>query len=153
MTKTTNPKIYVADLAAYNAGKLRGIWIDATQEPDEIKAQVQAMLAESPEPVADEHAIHDTDGFEGAFISEWANFEDVHQITLLIEEHGALGAELLNHWNNDVDEVRRLFEDGYYLGVWERVADYVQEVTEETTEIPGHLSGYIDYDVWPATWS
>ena len=146
MTKTSNPKIYVADLAAYNAGKLRGVWIDATQEPDEIKAEVQAMLAESPEPVADEHAIHDTDGFEGVFISEWANFEDVHQIALLIEEHGALGAELLNHWNNDVDEVRRLFEDGYYLGAWENVADYVQEITEETTEIPNHLSGYIDYD-------
>jgi len=145
MTKTNTPTIYVADLAAYNAGKLRGVWIDATQEPNEIKAEVQAMLAESPEPVADEHAIHDTDGFGGVFISEWANFEDVHQIALLIEEHGSLGAELLIHWNNDVDEVRRLFEDGYYLGAWESVADYAQEITEETTEIPNHLSGYIDY--------
>jgi hypothetical protein len=51
MTKTITPKIYVADLAAYNAGKLRGIWIDAAQEPDEIRAEVQAMLAGSPEPV------------------------------------------------------------------------------------------------------
>ena len=29
-TMTNTPKIYVADLAAYNAGKLRGVWIDAT---------------------------------------------------------------------------------------------------------------------------
>ena len=50
---TDVPKIYVADLAAYNAGRLRGIWIDATQEPDEIHAEVQAMLAGSPEPVAE----------------------------------------------------------------------------------------------------
>ena len=145
MTKTITPKIYVADLAAYNAGRLRGAWIDATQEPDEIKAEVQAMLAESPEPVADEHAIHDTDGFEGVYISEWASFEDVHEIALLIQEHGALGAELLNHWNNDVAEVSRLFENGYYLGVFDSVADYVQEIIEETTEIPDHLAGYIDY--------
>jgi hypothetical protein len=29
---TITPSIYVADLAAYNAGILHGIWIDATQE-------------------------------------------------------------------------------------------------------------------------
>ncbi len=48
---TDVPRIYVADLAAYNAGKLRGVWIDATKEPDEIHAEVLAMLAGSPEPV------------------------------------------------------------------------------------------------------
>ena len=145
MTKTTTPKIYVADLAAYNAGKLRGAWIDATQESAEIMAEVQAMLAASPEPVAEEYAIHDAEGFEGVFISEWASFDEVHNIALLIEEHGALGAELLNHWNNDVDEVRRLFEGGNYLGAWDSVADYAQEITEETTEIPDHLKFYVDY--------
>ena len=132
-------------LASNNAGKLRGAWIDATQEPDEIKAEVHAMLAKSPEPVAEEHAIHDADGFEGVFISEWASFEEVHNIALLIEEHGALGAELLNHWNNDVNEVQRLFEDGYYLGAWDSVATYAQEITEETTEIPDHLKFYVNY--------
>ena len=142
---TDTPRIYVADLAGYNAGTLRGVWIDATKEPDEIMAEVQAMLAESPEPVAEEWAIHCYEGFGAAYISEWTSFEDVHDIALLIEEHGALGAELLEQWNNDVDEVRRLFDDGYYLGVWDSVADYAQELTEETTEIPDHLVHYIDY--------
>ena len=142
---TDTPRIYVADLAAYNAGILRGVWIDATKEPEEIMAEVQAMLAGSSEPVAEEWAIHCYEGFGAAYISELTGFEDVHTIALLIEEHGALGAELLGQWNNDVDEVRRLFDDGYYLGVWDSVADYAQEQTEETTEIPDHLRYYLDY--------
>jgi hypothetical protein len=51
------PRIYVACLAAYNNGCLHGRWIDATT-PDEIWAQVRAMLADSPEPDAEEWAIH-----------------------------------------------------------------------------------------------
>ena len=142
---TDVPRIYVADLAAYNAGKLRGVWIDATKEPDEIHAEVQAMLAGSPEALAEEWRIDDHEGFGGVYISEWASFEDVHEIALLIEEHGPLGAELLSHWNNDVAEVRRLFDDGYYLGTFDSVADYAQEITEETVEIPEPLRYYVDY--------
>jgi len=43
-----NIRIYVADLAAYNAGHLHGVWIDATLELDDIQAQVRTMLAASP---------------------------------------------------------------------------------------------------------
>lgn len=146
MTKTTTPMIYVADLAAYNAGNLRGIWIDARLEPHEIATEVQVMLAGSSELLAEEHAIHDTDGFEGAFISEWASFEEVHAIANLISEHGALGAELLSHWNNDVDAVKQLFDEGGYLGIWDRVADYAQEIIEASIEIPDLLEGYVDYE-------
>ena len=37
-------RIYVADLAAYNNGRLHGVWIDATEEMDDIWAQVNQML-------------------------------------------------------------------------------------------------------------
>ena len=62
------PRIYVACLAAYNNGCLHGRWIDATT-PDEIRREVSAMLAASPEPGSEEHAIHDYEGFEGAHLS------------------------------------------------------------------------------------
>lgn len=42
-------RIYVADLAAYNNGKLHGIWIDATQALDDIQEQINELLANSPE--------------------------------------------------------------------------------------------------------
>ena len=56
-TVEAGPRIYVACLAAYNSGILHGRWIRATT-PDEIKAEVRAMLAESPVPQAEEWAIH-----------------------------------------------------------------------------------------------
>ena len=56
-------RIYVADLAAYNNGKLHGVWIDATQNLEDIQDQINAMLAESPEGFAEEYAIHDYEGF------------------------------------------------------------------------------------------
>ena len=36
----TEPKIYVADLAAYNNGKLHGVWIDATLDLEDIQAEL-----------------------------------------------------------------------------------------------------------------
>ena len=57
LTVPDRPRIYVACLAAYNNGRLHGAWIDATT-PDEIRTEVRAMLAASPEPDAEEWAIH-----------------------------------------------------------------------------------------------
>jgi len=58
-------RIYVADLAAYNNGRLHGVWINACLDPEDIQEQVNKMLAESPEPDAEEYAIHDFEGFGG----------------------------------------------------------------------------------------
>ena len=64
-------RIYVADLAAYNAGILHGVWIDATLELDVIQEQVNTMLTASPEEGAEEYAIHDYEGFDGYNLSEY----------------------------------------------------------------------------------
>ena len=53
-TTTISPRIYVACLASYNAGKLYGRWIDANQDADDIQSEVDAMLAASPAPDAEE---------------------------------------------------------------------------------------------------
>lgn len=36
-------RIYVACLAAYNNGKLHGVWIDATDDIDDIQDQINEM--------------------------------------------------------------------------------------------------------------
>ena len=53
-----SPRIYVASLSDYNAGRLHGRWIDATQSADTIREELSQMLAESQEPIAEEWAIH-----------------------------------------------------------------------------------------------
>lgn len=59
MNATDTPRVYIACLAAYNSGKLHGRWIDADQDADDIRREVAEMLKASPEPNAEEWAIHD----------------------------------------------------------------------------------------------
>jgi len=54
----------------YNNGKLHGRWIDATQGESAIRDEIQEMLSESPEPNAEEWAIHDYEGFGQIRLSE-----------------------------------------------------------------------------------
>ena len=55
---TTEPKIYVACLAAYNNAYLHGKWIDLTQELEDVWTEINTMLKSSPIPEAEEYAIH-----------------------------------------------------------------------------------------------
>lgn len=137
-------RIYVACLAAYNNGKLHGAWIDATQEPDDIMADVQAMLKTSPEPEAEEFAIHDYEGFCGIGLSEWERFEKVYAYAIFVQEHGRLGAKVCDLFG-DLDYARTLMTDGY-AGCYTSVADFAQELTEDTTTMPQNLTYYIDYE-------
>lgn len=48
MTHTV--KFYAADLAAYNNGRLHGVWIDAESDEETMQAAISAMLRASPCP-------------------------------------------------------------------------------------------------------
>ena len=67
---TETPRIYVACLAAYNNGQLHGWWIDA-DDADSVRDQISDMLKASPQPNAEEHAIHDFEGFCGLRVEEY----------------------------------------------------------------------------------
>jgi len=142
--RAERPRIYVACLAAYNGGRLHGRWIDAT-EPDEVREEVRAMLAASPEPDAEEHAIHDHEGFVGCTISEWASFDTVCALADFIEQHGRLGARLYGHFGNSLAEARAAFDS--HAGEYRSLADFAEEITRETgMEIPAALQYYIDWE-------
>lgn len=136
-------RIYVACLAAYNNGYLHGEWIDATQSSDEIYKDIRAMLKASPIEEAEEFAIHDYEGFEGVAISEYSGIEEVVEFAAFISKHGALGGELMAYFN-DLDHAKETIEKHYH-GEYSSLADFAQELTEETTQIPENLAYYIDY--------
>ena len=138
-------QIYVACLAAYNAGHLHGEWIDVTQDIDEIQAQINTMLKNSPVEDAEEYAIHDTDGFEGCPISEYQNIQSVQQIALFIEQNEPVATLLLNHFCGDLEDSTKALKYHYH-GSHKSLADYAQELTEDSTQIPKHLAPYIDYE-------
>lgn len=140
------PRIYVACLAAYNAGRLHGRWVRADRGDAHIWEKTRAMLCESPEPYAEEWAIHDYDGFESVTISEHAGFDTVCALADFITERGALGAAVLEHFCNDVEQARAAFED--YAGCYTSLAEFAESLIRETgPEIPDTFQFYID---WPA---
>lgn len=138
------PKIYVACLAAYNNGKLHGVWIEANQPKEAIWDAIHAMLKNSPERDAEEWAIHDYEGFYDLRLSEWEGIERTAALAAFIEEHGELGAELVKHCG-DLDEAETAIEENY-AGAYKTLADFAQELTEETTAIPQNLAYYINYE-------
>ncbi len=97
---TNEIKIYVADLAAYDAGFLHGVWIDATLEVDDIQDRVNEMLKASPVSDAEEYAIHDYVGFGGYSLDESVGFEFAHNIAVFLSEFPGTGAGLLRQFGS-----------------------------------------------------
>ncbi len=138
------PRIYVACLAAYNDGHLHGEWIDADQDAWAIYADVKEMLAASPVADAEEWAIHDYENFEGIRIAEYDGFGRVAELAAFVIEHGKLGAEVFNYFGS-IDESRSALAD-QYAGQYESLADFAQEIAEETGDVPESLRYYVDYE-------
>jgi len=131
-------------IAAYNSGVLHGQWIDATQGEGGIWDDVKAMLKTSPEEDAEEWAIHDYEGFAGADVGEYASFSTVVELADYIQEHGELGAQVVSYYGGNIADAKARFEE--YAGEFESLAEYAEELTEQTGEtIPERLKPYIDY--------
>lgn len=143
-------RIYVACLASYNNAILYGAWIDANQDEGDIWDAIKDMLAGSSIPNAEEYAIHDYDGFEGVSISEYQGIKSVSEIAKFIEEHGTLGAKLLDYFS-DIEEAEQALRERY-LGQYESVSDYCEESIIQQCEIPKELEYYIDYERMARDW-
>jgi antirestriction protein len=142
----TDIRIYVACLAAYNNGKLHGAWIDANQDEDAILEEVQTMLKASPEPMAEEWAIHDFEGFYPYSLSEHESFEDVSAMAKLIAEHGEIAGYVLDNFGGNIEESKNALEN-CYRGQHTEAAHFAQEDFEESgIEIPDALKYYIDWE-------
>jgi len=153
MTTVTEeaPRIYVASLSDYNAGRLHGRWIDANQSAEDITEEVRAMLAASPEPVAEEWAIHDYEGFGSLSLSEWETFERVADIAAAIEEHGEEPVcAFVSNFGTDEPWDEDAFTEAY-CGEWDSMEEYAEQLAEDIGAIDPNAShewpkSYIDWE-------
>lgn len=147
------PRIYVGSLSDYNAGRLHGEWIDASQKLQEVEQAVQAMLARSPTPGAEEYAIHDHEDFGPLHIDEFLPLRTVTRLAAGIAEHGlayAYWAHGLDSIHLDDDYLDR-FEE-FYVGTFDSVTEFAQEQLDswgiDLDEIgPEGLRPYIRFDM------
>jgi antirestriction protein len=153
----SGPRIYVACLAAYNGGRLHGAWIDADQDAKAIWSEVKAMLKASPDPFAEEWAIHDYEGFEGVRLGESESIENVAMHAEMIGKHGAAwGAWVVEHGD---EATEALFEEHYH-GEWNSEQEFAKNLAHDLgyTDEAGNpccahdgtnpLLNYIDWEAW-----
>lgn len=143
MNGTTVPRIYVASLSDYNNGRLVGAWIDCDQSGDDIRAEIDEMLAAAG-PDREEWAIHDYEGFGGWKLHEWQDLDEVAAVAELIGDGNPAGAVAAwIDYRGDVSDAVATFEDAYH-GEWDSEADYAQDMAESCGMVPGT-------DRWPMT--
>lgn len=146
----TTPTIYVANLAAYNAGRLKGKWIEPSTDADELAEQVAEAIGGNVN--RDEWAFHDYAGFPN--MGENPSLKAVAEMAELLEEHpyavvkAASDAGFVRH--NDVDALREWLDEGY--GVYESKRDYVEQMVDDMGG-PSALgkqaiNSYFDYEAF-----
>lgn len=138
--------VYVASLSDYNAGHLTGAWIDCIDKSvDDVYAEIQAVLATSVEPVAEEWAIHD---YECPIrLNEYVSIEDIVRIAQLLNEHDEqIVQAACATYSNNIDDIESLLDNGYSVYADK---DEVIDSWLECMDVPQSVQSYINTDaVW-----
>ena len=149
---TTDKRIYVACLSAYNNGHLHGAWVDASDDADAMQEDINTMLASSPVKDAEEWAIHDYEGL--GKLDEYASLASiVERFELLADADDAgipedVAMSLLDDHGGDVEHVRSSMRDNY-SGAWPTVEDYAENLWEDfgyLGEGTERIRNYIDWE-------
>jgi antirestriction protein len=153
MTDELHPRIYVASLSDYNAGRLHGVWIDVTQDAESCWQQVQSMLATSTEPGAEEFAIHDYENFGHLYLDEYANLDQVFEIGRGIAEHGGAFACWADQLGSSAWDELGTFSD-HYLGSYPSRRDYTEQLLDDlgidldpSAWAPAFIAEFVHVDV------
>lgn len=137
------PRIYVACLASYSSGKLHGAWIDVypADGPD-IDEAISNMLASSPEPDAEEWAIHDYEDMPS--MGEHPSLSDVAAVGELVAEYGeAMVSGVLDHTGyNYVSDAAEMLGNGY--GVYSDIEEWAYDYARDALCLEGIALQYFD---------
>lgn len=145
------PRIYVASLSDYNAGRLHGAWLDAAVDTADLEREVETMLRRSATPRAEEWAIHDYEGFGRVRLSEYEPLDRITRLAKGIAEHGEAFAAWAAINDGDAERLER-FEEAY-RGEWPSLEDYAEEVLDDlgathlTEPLPEWLQPYVTINV------
>jgi antirestriction protein len=162
MSKDDSPKVYIADLTAYNNGQLIGKWFDLTDYSDgsELMQDIQKMLDEQTKKdkfgdVHEEYAVHDFENFPREFYSEYMGEADFDKLISLINdaEDSNLPFDVIAKAMADLgkDEVSEVVE-AYFGSVPASMGNEWRDFAYEYVDMVGGISGvsnadyYFDYE-------
>ena len=122
------PRIYVADLEAYNSGRLTGEWLDLGDynNADELMDAIQDVLKKSG---GEEYAIHDVEYVPRSMYSEYMgqrDFEQLYEMMDLAKQNDLpleVVQEIVSQYDaSAVDE---------FQGKYDSAVDFAQELVDE----------------------
>lgn len=123
------PRIYVADLAAYNAGRLVGEWIDLSEfdDVDDLTTKVETDILRKAKTGHEEWAIDDYEGFGGIRVGEYDSLETVlSHAQRLGDEPGKYVAWINARGESDAEN----FDPDCVHGPYESESAYVDDYIE-----------------------
>ena len=123
------PRIYVADLEAYNSGRLVGEWLDLADydNADELMDAIQDVLKQSG---GEEYAIHDVEYVPSSMYSEYMGKRDFEQLYEMMDlaKQNDLPLEVIQ------DVVSQYGEGAVeeFVGKYDSATDFAQELVDDT---------------------
>jgi len=155
----TSPRIYVADLSAYNNGKLIGSWLDISDYSSgyEVMEAIGSLLedwSEQSGEVREEYAIHDFEGFPNQLYSESMGEKEFDIIIggISVSEDKGVPMDviltIMKEYSLDADEVGDWFDEHYqgYFDNDEKFADnYIDNIGGVEELGKDTLATYFDY--------
>jgi len=133
-----SPKIYVADLEAYNNGRLSGVWLDLMDynDADELMGAIQDFLKTTG---GEEYAIHDVENIPNSIYSEYMgqrDFEELYEMIDLAKDND-LPLEVViqvvsQYGASAVDE---------FMGKYDSADDFAQQLVDDTG-----IESFIDFE-------
>jgi antirestriction protein len=122
------PRIYVADLEAYNNGRLVGEWLDLADynDADELMDAIQDVLKKSG---GEEYAIHDVEYVPRSMYSEYmgkSDFEELYEMMDLAKDNNLpleVVQEVVSQYDaSAVDE---------FQGKYDNAEDFAEQLVDE----------------------
>lgn len=154
------PKVYVADIAAYNEGKLIGEWVDLSEfdSGSEVMQEIDRLLkkwSKEQGEFREEYSIHDYENFPREMYSEWMGEKSFDQIikAYKIAEEKEIPIDVVGRIISEYepDDVEQWIEDRY-----EGQFDSDTDLAYHNVEIMGGISNlgtntlemYFDYEAY-----
>jgi antirestriction protein len=123
-----SPKIYVADLEAYNNGRLTGEWLDLADydDADELMEAIQKLLKKSG---GEEYAIHDAENIPKSLYSEYMGRNDFQALYEVMETAKRFDLPL-----EVVQEIVSQYGEGgveEFQGKYDNAEDFAQQLVDD----------------------
>lgn len=135
------PKIYVADLEAYNNGRLSGVWLDLTDysDADELMDAINDFLKTTG---GEEYAIHDYENLPRSMYSEYMgarDFAELYEMMDLAKEKDLpldVVMEIVSQFDRSaLDE---------YTGVYDSEQDFAEQLVDDL----GGIQNFNDFEYY-----